>query len=558
MVEGKFFVVPELPLMVSVTGELVCLEDSHDMPSILVCGRKGFGKTWCAHGLVYQAFHRKKDWRVCALNDVQGETYSWVLPQVDSPFVGQLGELGMPVGSLPLVHVFPRVTDLTRVPAGVDTVRTWFGVGEFLRNPQFFIDKKRAGLRYLIQHRKALEDYDTLEGFYGYIRENFGKHLTSLQAFITSVVASAEDQGVISDDAKTFKVLLGDGGVLDGKDVFSCCMASGVVPVLMTGPLSQDPLFWRNVVRYHCQRIIDMHVNSELFRGDDSKLFVYLDELEGLVAENDDTTRVITKMVTEGRPRQIGTLFCTQSPSKVPDSILNNVTHCVAFNLEAGQVRLLRERFGLEDFHSDYIKNLREFQCVAMTNKRFVLYDLRTGVRRVGDGKVVVGWVLPPGSLHSPPDSVLPDGNLRVASQFLSDRGMSVVDSDGVVVVGGVQEGVRVVMPGGEGSLRVSLCDDLKSFKRHKNIYRVSYLQMRDLGWKVVKYDRRIRKKEGGVFFQRGFILVPVSAPGGEVDAPAGFECYYHYARRAVQIMGNDVWANGRQEGLSGWKPIRS
>jgi hypothetical protein len=117
--------IPEVPVMISARGEIVCLEDARDEPVIGIVGGRGSGKTLMAHSIIDHAYWKKPKLRVAILNDSLNQTQPWTLPcdrnadrvnvKESNIFVKGIQKIGEHPLPLPLVFIYPNTETLRDV-----------------------------------------------------------------------------------------------------------------------------------------------------------------------------------------------------------------------------------------------------------------------------------------------------------------------------------------------------------------------------------------------------------------------------------------------------------
>lgn len=102
----------EAAFMVTDANEIVCFPNTPDMPSILITGQKGTGKSFCLHSLVDRFFWKPGfNYKIVIMNDSSRETGTWCFPNKDEAqrkILKRLNERPLP---LPCVYLHPMVEE---------------------------------------------------------------------------------------------------------------------------------------------------------------------------------------------------------------------------------------------------------------------------------------------------------------------------------------------------------------------------------------------------------------------------------------------------------------
>jgi len=80
-----------------------------------------------------------------------------------------------------------------------------------------------------------------------------------------------------------------------------------------------------------------------------------------------------------------------------------NSTHLVIFELQTNEERkAIAKDYNLDKAKVDEMADLKTFQCLFTTKEKVVLYD-KDGSRKVEDGGLWKGKILPPLTCHKSP-----------------------------------------------------------------------------------------------------------------------------------------------------------
>ena len=157
--------IPEIPILLTSDGKIVCLPLMKDNPTIGIFGKKGMGKTLLLHRIadcVYHKWHK----RVIIGNDIANfQTRSWSLPwdsKKHGYFIKLLEKIGEPTLPLPCVYLTPNESDLKKIDFENETsYKISLPFGEIMKNPNSFFEGTKDQLE---QSEKYLTNliYDNL------------------------------------------------------------------------------------------------------------------------------------------------------------------------------------------------------------------------------------------------------------------------------------------------------------------------------------------------------------------------------------------------------------
>jgi hypothetical protein len=110
--EAEQIYIEEAPFMITDNNEIVCLPKTGDMPSILISGMKGTGKSFCLHSIVSRLFWKPEfAYKICILNDSSRETGTWCFPNDDYDQINKLKMFNERPLPLPIVYFHPTVKE---------------------------------------------------------------------------------------------------------------------------------------------------------------------------------------------------------------------------------------------------------------------------------------------------------------------------------------------------------------------------------------------------------------------------------------------------------------
>jgi len=494
--------------MISQSGNLVCIEIDKDMATIGVVGIRGTGKSRMMHSLLDNVYHKRKD-AVIVLNDQHNESLTYSLKgkqlregggyrKEEDTWRTQLEVLGMKPLRLPVVHCYPAITDAYEfAPNNITKLKIALRFENLFRGEELF-EKELAGSQKYFRINKErlmrcksedeiIEILDEIES--KQVREKLRIIITNLiQEKIVDFDGSIVSKAFFFDRNTKSKVVL---------PILSAFMASGTIPVLMT----QGIVSTKYYSTYLKMILMDIFENQKkgYFASNRINSWVFIDELTGLdsVGErqpDEGMTTILQRIVTEGRPLRIGTVWATQNYSKVRPKIRSNTKYLIAFRFNSStEVNEIKADFGLTDSQAETIKMLKKeyFECVAMTSEHFILYDLETGKRKKYSG-YIRGYSLPTMSLHKQPNFSMPETNMQYAILYFKEKRFRIGnDRTNNVVLNDFTMPHTSKMTLDElgntyfypESVELSLFAPLE-----KNIINISYDELKTYGWEIYSY----------------------------------------------------------------------
>lgn len=393
----------ELPFMITNNNEVVCLDQSLDEPRIGCFGTTGSGKSYAMHALMDMAYHHPL-WkrRVAVINDIQSECGTWVYPNTNRGDIEVLNKVGLQPRPLPMVYLHPTLEDAyERLHAGTvgfdislpyKTIINRFG--DFFKlegSEKYFKDMKTELLGC-----KSKEDLYNLTSKYRDIlpRGTINKINSTLgNIFKLKIMDVSTDV----PSSWTIKDLAGEKSY----NPLTACIRAGVIPCFETQTLTSYDYF-PQYYKYFVGDVFNRQNNDPDFRKNQFRIWLYVDEVLNVAATDNKSVAetLLTRTVTEGRIRRIGTILATQNFRKLPERIRSNIKTIITFNnpQEAG---LIVRQYNMPSHFKKTIKELEKFEMLAYTTDYFIVYD-NEGNKFKAKGPFV-GRSLPPMSLHKKP-----------------------------------------------------------------------------------------------------------------------------------------------------------
>jgi DNA helicase HerA-like ATPase len=153
---------------------------------------------------------------------------------------------------------------------------------------------------------------------------------------------------------------------------FSVIMKAGGIPSLITSNLTNKR--YKSIYLSH---FINQMFTNNLKDFPGEKTFLYFDELRSICEKDDEpASRAIGNVSARGRINNVGLIYATQFYDKIPNCVKGAKLN-YAFVFRHNNAKILSEisgDFDLDKKDKEKIKNLKVFECLALTNKKFVCY----------------------------------------------------------------------------------------------------------------------------------------------------------------------------------------
>lgn len=392
--------ITDIPIMITNSGEILCIPDRDDEPTIGVVGAKGKGKSFFMHSLLDRAYHYYgKD---CFIgNDTMSETFSWSTPNEDSR--EQLSLLGETPAPLPTAYFLPRVKGVVKPKK--DFFYLSLPVSEILNNPSSFMemDKSAPYFRNLTADMKEM----TIPQMCNYIDEAIDDKYAATKLKLIALLTDLDNEKMIdtSDEKNVSKLRVIDA--VNGKEeiysALSACMRCGILPSVLTGDLltkhyASDFLSYFYTDIYNNQR-------EDPYFGK-RRVWGLIDEITAICStqKKGKAYDAILQMVARGRPVRLGIIYGTQNYSKVPLVIRTNTLYLFTLGYKnKREISAVSSDFDLSKSNEKLIRNLDTFETMAMTTEYFVCYDNNGNRRETDPDEIFTGKSLPTLSLHKKP-----------------------------------------------------------------------------------------------------------------------------------------------------------
>ena len=190
-----------------------------------------------------------------------------------------------------------------------------------------------------------------------------------------------------------------------GKDVgpyfpISAALSAGLIPVVENNHIySKD--YYPQYMRWLIQDLYENLLNKNL--PYDERTWMVVDEIGQIYKKGKVRTvaaEALIDAVTEGRKPNLACLYTLQSWAKVDEEIQLNTSDVLAFNTnQSKDIAELSSAFSLDKHEKEELKNLKTFECMAMTKTRWVVYDIDGN--KYHTDEVLKGRIIFPTSQHT-------------------------------------------------------------------------------------------------------------------------------------------------------------
>ena len=399
--------IKECAFMITDSNEIVCLPNLPDMPSILITGMKGVGKSFTLHSLVSRLFWKPAfDFKIVILNDSSRETGTWCFPNEDELQIKTLRKLNERPLPLPTVYLHPMVKeDYEKLYMGTVGFDITIPFMEIVENAKDYL-KMEGSARYFARFKEDLLKLKTQEEVEAFIDNLVFTHKVPPQTknkiqaeFDTLFDAKMTD--ISSKKQFPWTTSLADDTPYNP---LTACVQAGVVPILETEYVSNRRELLSIYFTFFVKDLFNRQKQDAAFIKQRSELMLVIDEAHNISQKgiNSPADFLLRRCVREGRPRRIGTMLATQKFIELPDVIKDNSTYLICFK-NPGEAAKIANQYKMGKGIAETITNLKKHQCVSYTTEYFIVYDSNGNRRKSKPNEVFVGRALPPFSLHKRP-----------------------------------------------------------------------------------------------------------------------------------------------------------
>lgn len=393
--------IPELPTIVTDAGELVCIPQTKDEPTLAAVGQKRSGKSFLLHSIVDRAYW-KKDWdkKIVCLNDSLRETGTWSLPNKGQDFIPHLNALNETPRPLPIIHIHPMLNEPLEIlhEKEIGFVMS-LPFKQVMQNfPKYFdLEKSQVYFEkiipYLLESNNLKSMLEIIDEYIKHpqTKDKIYAHLTSL--------FNKKIMDINTDTPSSWR--LKTPGFSAEYNPITACLVAGVIPVLDSGKILTKK-YYPQYFRYIAEDIFQRQSQDPYFRMKNLQVWVVMEEILDVAESGKPTvaTEITKKMVTQGGPKRIGFLCATQNFSKIEYRARTNMKYVFTF-VNPGEANLICSQYNIASYWRDEIKSLGTHECVAITTEEFVVYT-PDGKKYKSKGPFK-GKAVPTLSLHKAP-----------------------------------------------------------------------------------------------------------------------------------------------------------
>jgi len=382
--------ITDIPVMICDDGSIACIKKDAEVDSIGIVGTSGYGKSLLLQKISESLFSQWK-YNLAILNDVSEETYKWSEPMENKIFNAYskkfLNQLPTP---LPIVYLFLNSKDLKLdelyldfkdyIKIAIPFSEIIEDIGFYLKgvNPNFELG--RSGM-YVNEIKEDLAGCDTSkqvrDTLLNLLPGKEGKNFQAMREKILTAFDSLMNEKILDitnpECHAYLKIKDNDKGIIYEGNPFSAIMKARAIPSFITSDLITKK-YKSQVFAYFINQIFE--TNTIDFPGE--KTTLVFDEIKDVCRnEKEPSTEAVANIVAKGRIRDIGILWATQFYNQLPISIKGaklNYLFIFRHNDEKILSEISRD-FNLNRITKKKILNLREFEVVATTQKKFVCYD---------------------------------------------------------------------------------------------------------------------------------------------------------------------------------------
>lgn len=427
--------IPEIPILKTDDGKIVCLPLTKNNPTIGIFGKKGKGKTLLMHRLA-DCVYWKWNKRVFIGNDPIPLTHSWSKPW-DSDrhqfFISLLSQIGEQSRGLPCVYLTPDTKELGKINFENDIgFKIALSFEDIMENPTSFFegtkDELGASEKYLknlihndkgevrsdgLKYCKTLDDIHRIvnekewvdvptdrgivlrQEIYKIVNEGVrGKIFNLLKelylSHILDVNTNSSSKWIVDVDGDGYKMYPWDA-----------CLFADVVPILITNDLRTNK-FFQSYQKFIMSDIFYRQSRDEITKRNNLELWYFLDELQTVTEHNPASKGVFEMINKEARNHRMGIVYTTQDVEDVGRKIWITTDYVVSFQQPSEQAAEIASNYNFFKHQQKDLLKLQKFQAIIAGNE-LVVYDTEGNRDVVEDGSPFRGMIFPSVSQHSAP-----------------------------------------------------------------------------------------------------------------------------------------------------------
>jgi len=437
----KKILIPEIPILLTEDGRLVCLPHTKDLPKIGIFGAPGKGKTLVMHliaDLVYWKWNKKI---IIANDSVSFQTKSWSLSWdagKNKDFIKKLEVVGHETRPLSCVYLFQNTNDLTDVELENEaSYRISLPFKDIIfSNPAFFF--------------KNVEDLGASEKYLNGLLYNGGKlrvdgliHADSIDKIINLINEQIViEQGKISLDEQSEKLLvykipnesvraklsslfqeiwnlkifdinsqipskwvsITPDGAKTELLPWRACLYSDLVPVLVTSYLINNKYF-PSYYNFMLNDLFNMQQEPKN-KKNELELWMFIDEIHALF-QHQSIFEKIRDMMKQGRPNRMAFVYATQYFGDISPDIELITDYIISFQQTATEGKKILQNFDAMRHQVKSIRMLTKYHAIiaGKSGNPLIVYDTEGKKEIYEDGTPFKGIIFPSVSQHSAPKS---------------------------------------------------------------------------------------------------------------------------------------------------------
>lgn len=426
----EYIEIPELPVMLSLRGELICIPPSTDEYVILVVGRRGSGKTYSTASLASRLYWCK-GWnkRIILLNDRHDQCTNWALKNSVASqikILQQIGNLPMP---FPLVFLYPKTDTIQDrlLFGGTDSDLSFYmtlPLLEIIQDYKTYLKgnkdwELKGGTAVLFRNMQddlmGCSTYDEIKSAVArYELDEDDQRLKLSPQSKAKIISTMDDifsQHIIDTSTgipASWKLYNRKSREQEDLYPFIALLKANLVPVIKTSDVITK-FYYPQYMKFIIDSIFNSQTLNQWFYNNRICIYMVVDEILDIANKKNFQWSVgadsLLKCATQGRPNRIGIVANTQDYTAIPTTIVNQSEYCFCLQLKDQQAKKVGKDYDLSAHQINEIKSLEKFEMLAVTKREFVVYD-KQGNRKVTDSEIAHrGYILPPLIQHSTPQS---------------------------------------------------------------------------------------------------------------------------------------------------------
>lgn len=420
----EYINIPELPVMFSNSGELVCIPQIDDEYVILIVGRRGTGKTYSTASISSRLYWNWNK-RVIMLNDHHDQCHTWALPNLQSGARRQLQHVNNHAMPLPLIFLYPKTNTFfeEKMFGGINGDISFLmslplyeviqDYKNYLKgNKEWELGKSAIPFRNMQEELLKCKDFDDLkEVVTNYQPDDADTKLKFSTASMAKIIMVMDDifsQQIldINTDVAS-KWVLSDRRSMTKEELYPviALLKANIIPVIKTKDVITK-FYYSQYMKYIIDSIFNNQTLNPWFYNNRIAVYMVIDEITDIANKQklwDVGGQSLMNCATQGRPNRIGMIANTQDYTRIPDTIVNQSEYCFTLQLKHKEAAKVGADFELRKEQIDEIKNLEKFEMMALTKRKFVIYDKLGNRRESGPEEAIRGYSLPPLCQHQPP-----------------------------------------------------------------------------------------------------------------------------------------------------------